>query len=57
MEKQELFTQISELYTQFETEHAGTSKASAQRARNALSSLKKLISAYNKASVAEVKAK
>jgi hypothetical protein len=55
MEKQELFDQISELYTQFETEHAGTSKASAQRARKALSSIKKLISAYNKASVAEAK--
>jgi hypothetical protein len=55
MEKQELFDQISELYKQFEVEHAGTSKASAQRARKALSSLKKLISAYNKASVTESK--
>lgn len=55
MEKQELFEQISELYTQFEAEHAGTSKASAQRARKALSNIKKLISAYNKASVSEGK--
>lgn len=55
MEKQELFAQISELYTQFEAEHAGTSKAAAQRARKALSGIKKLISAYNKASVTEGK--
>jgi hypothetical protein len=55
MEKQELFEQIEGLYNQFQEEHAGTTKASAQRARKALSSIKKLISAYNKASVAETK--
>ena len=55
MEKQQLFEQIEGLYTQFQEEHAGASKASAQRARKSLSSIKKLISAYNKASVTENK--
>jgi len=55
MNTQELFNQISILYSQFETEHEGTSKASAQRARKSLSSIKKLISAYNKTSVLECK--
>jgi hypothetical protein len=55
MDKQQLFEQIEGLYTQFQEEHAGTTKASAQRARKALSSIKKLISAYNKASVTESK--
>lgn len=55
MDKQQLFEQIEGLYTQFKEEHAGATKASAQRARKALSSIKKLIPAYNKASVTESK--
>lgn len=55
MEKQQIFEQIVGLYKQFEQEHEGRSKASAQRARKALSNFKKLISVYNKASVTESK--
>ena len=48
---------MSELWTEFEKEHAGTTKKSQAQARKSLSSLKKLVSAYNKESVAESKAK
>ena len=53
----ELFEQISELYETAKTNHEDTTKAAKGRARKALSELKKIISAYNKASVAEAKTK
>ena len=55
--KQEIFEQIAAAYAEFEKEHAGTTKKSQAAARKALSSLKKLVSGYNKASVAESKEK
>ena len=57
MNTQELFEQISGLYETARTNHEGTTKKSKQAARKALSELKKVIQAYNKASVAEVKTK
>ena len=52
---QELFEQIKELYTQFEFEHNGTTKASQSRARKAIGEIKKLVTDYRKASVEENK--
>ena len=51
----ELFEQIKELYVQFETEHNGSSKAAKSRARKAIGEIKKLVTDYRKASVAENK--
>ena len=55
MTKQEVFEQIDALYETFKAEDAGTTKASQQRARKALGGLKKLVTEYRKASVAESK--
>lgn len=55
MNKQELFEQINALYETFVDEHNGTTKASQQRARKAIGEVKKLITDYRKASVAESK--
>lgn len=55
MNKQEIFEQISELYETFTAEHNGTTKASQQRARKAVGSIKRLVTDYRKASVAESK--
>ena len=52
---QELFEQIKELYSQFESEHNGTSKAAKSRARKAIGEIKKLVTDYRKASVEENK--
>ena len=52
---QELFEEIKELYTQFELEHNGTSKAAKSRARKAIGEIKKLVTDYRKASVEENK--
>jgi len=57
MNTQELFEKISGLYETAKTNHEDTAKAAKARARKAFSEMKKLIAAYNKASVAEVKAK
>ena len=57
MNTQELFEQISGLYEIAKVNHEETTKAAKGRARKALSQLKKLIQAYNKASVAESKAR
>ena len=57
MNSQELFDQISGLYETAKTNHEETSKAAKGRARKALSEMKKVIASYNKASVAEAKAK
>ena len=55
MNKQELFEQIVSHFETFENEHNGTTKASQRRARAAIGSIKKLITPYKKASVAESK--
>jgi hypothetical protein len=55
MNKQEIFEQIDTLYQTFTAENAGTTKASQQRARKAIGSIKKLVTDYRKASVAETK--
>ena len=52
---QELFEQMKELFTQFETEHNGTTKAAKSRARKAIGELKKLVTDYRKVSVEETK--
>jgi len=53
--KEELFQQIDALYESFKAEHNGTTKASQTRARKAIGDLKKLVTEYRKASVAESK--
>ena len=53
--KQELFEAIDSLYQSFVEEHNGTTKASQQRARKNIGEIKKLITDYRKASVAESK--
>ena len=52
---QEIFENIKDLYTQFETEHNGASKASKSRARKAIGEIKKLVTDYRKVSVEENK--
>jgi hypothetical protein len=44
------------LFTTFETEHNGTKKVNKSRARKAIGELKKLVTAYKKASTEEGKA-
>jgi|TARA_R100001163_G_C5068102_1_gene207868 hypothetical protein len=56
MESNETYVKLAELWTEFSTEHSKTSKAAHGRARRALTEIKKLISVYKKASVAEDKA-
>lgn len=51
----ELFEQMKELFSQFETEHNGTSKAAKSRARKHIGELKKLVTEYRKVSVEENK--
>jgi len=51
----ELFEQMKELFTQFEAEHNGATKASKSRARKAIGEIKKLITDYRKLSVEEAK--
>ena len=55
MSKQEIFEQMDALYETFKAENAGTTKASQQRARKAIGEIKKLVTEYRKASVAETK--
>lgn len=55
MNKQELFEQLTGLFSTFTDEHNGTTKASQQRARKALGEVKKLVTDYRKASVLESK--
>jgi len=52
---QEIFEQIKELYTQFETEHNGNTKAAKSRARKSIGEIKKLVTDYRKVSVEESK--
>jgi len=56
MKSQELFEQMKALFTTFESEHNGTKKVNKGRARKAIGELKKLITAYKKASTEEQKA-
>jgi len=55
MSKQELFDEMSNLWNEFEAQHNGTTKKSQQQARKAVGELKKLVTDYRKASVAESK--
>jgi hypothetical protein len=57
MTTQELFEQMQGLWNEFSTEHSKASKAAHGRARKAIGDLKKLVTEYRKASVAEDKAK
>jgi|TARA_B100000287_G_scaffold395405_1_gene410202 hypothetical protein len=57
MNTQELKEKLDALYEVFSTEHSASSKAAHGRARKALGEIKKLITEYRKASVAEDKAK
>ena len=52
---QEIFEKIETLYETFKEEHNGKSKAAHGRARKALGGIKKLVTEYRKASVAEDK--
>jgi len=52
---QQLFERIEELYQEFQSEHNGGTKASKARARKAIGEIKKLVTDYRKASVAETK--
>lgn len=56
MTKQEIYTQMAKLWAEFEAAHNSTKKKDAVAARKAASGLKKLITPYNQASVAEAKA-
>ena len=55
MNSQEIYDQIENLFESFKQEHSGTSKAAHGRARKALGEIKKLVTDYRKASVAEDK--
>jgi len=55
MNTQELFDKIDALYETFKAEHAGKSKAAHGRARKSLGEIKKVITEYRQASVAEDK--
>jgi hypothetical protein len=57
MTTQELFEQMQNLWNEFSAEHSKASKAAHGRARKAVGELKKLVTEYRKASVAEGKAK
>jgi len=54
-ESQKLFEQITALFTEFERAHNSTKKVDKAKARKAIGSIKKLVTDYNKASVAENK--
>jgi|TARA_B110000908_G_C9925372_1_gene301513 hypothetical protein len=55
MTKQQLFETIESNFNDLAENNAGTTKASQQRARKAAGEIKKLITAYRAASVAETK--
>ena len=54
-DSQKIFEEISELFTQFEVEHNGTTKAAKSRARKHIGEIKKLVTDYRKLSVDESK--
>jgi hypothetical protein len=53
--KEELFGQLKDLWTKFETEHTKTTKVSQKNARTLIGDLKKLVTEYRAASVEESK--
>ena len=55
MNKQELFETMLDLWNEFVAQHNGTTKKSQQQARKSVGELKKLVTDYRKASVAEGK--
>jgi hypothetical protein len=55
MTKQELYEQITNLFNEFTVGHNSKFKKGAGDARKALGAIKKLVTAYNKASVSESK--
>ena len=56
MESNQIFEQLNDLWSEFSVEHSKTTKAAHNRARRGLTGVKKLISGYKKASIAEDKA-
>ena len=46
---------MKDLFTQFEADHNGTSKAAKSRARKSIGEIKKLVTDYRKLSVEESK--
>jgi hypothetical protein len=55
MTKEELYQQITNLFNEFTVGHNSKFKKGAGDARKALGAIKKLVTAYNKASVSEAK--
>lgn len=55
MSKQELYEQMVTLFQEFQRAHTSTKKKDAAAARKAAGALKKLVTPYNQASVAEAK--
>jgi hypothetical protein len=55
MTKQEVYEQLKALWSEFEANHAATTKVSDTRARKALGEIKKLVTPYRNASVEEAK--
>ena len=55
MTKQELYEQITNLFNEFTVGHNSKFKKGEGDARKALGAIKKLVTAYNKASVSESK--
>lgn len=53
--KSEIYTQLAELWAQFDAAHNGTKKKNAAEARKALGEIKKLVTPYRAASTAEAK--
>ena len=52
---QEIFEEITELFSQFEENHNSTTKSGKSRARKAIGEIKKLASQYRTACLAESK--
>ena len=57
METNETYSKLAELWTEFSIEHSKSSKAAHNRARRALTEIKKLTPVYKKSSIAEDKVK
>ena len=57
METQKLYAEMEVLWERFQEEHSKSTKKAHGSARKSLTQIKKLISEYKKASVAEDKAK
>ena len=56
MSKQEIYAELANLFNEFTVAHNSKKKKDAAAARKAASAIKKLITPYNQASVAEAKA-